>query len=113
MSSRGIARRLMNTSYFVQLERVYCERHPLCMKCLEAGLITPSRFVIHRRPLMEHSRPEDQRRAIYDPANFIAVCRDHWAAHTAEPPRYEQPDHTDEPPSYQQPDHDDDVINFL
>lgn len=65
-----------------ELRAKHLRKHPLCERCLAAGIYTTAAEVHHLRPVEWGRTFDGMRRLAYDPNNLQSVCRPcHILAH--------------------------------
>lgn len=83
MAKDATYRRLINTVRWQRLRRAVLTAHPLCERCEESGLVTPSCEVHHRVPVESAVTLREKEQLMFDSANLEALCHDcHVVRHT-------------------------------
>lgn len=68
--------KIYNSQNWKKLRNAYLMEHPLCEKCLEDGIIKPTKEIHHIQPISSGENELRMKELALDPTNLMALCEE-------------------------------------
>lgn len=68
--------KIYNSQNWKKLRNAYLIEHPLCEKCLEDGIIKPTKEIHHIKPISSGENELRMKELALDPSNLMALCEE-------------------------------------